>query len=257
MSFSLLNFFVFGITPQEYSSRYGHVGPLPYKAGQRISTQLPKNIAVIRAVASVALNALTSYAAYQLGATMLCWPIAIAGLAFTGWTIYTHLLSKDPLMECFYKIAGGKNNFDTLPSIHLEQAPDETIFDAIKRISWSKEGLRIAVTKTLDGRNVIVIQGERINKLPTRTDDMKAIFAFIEKIGPNDLPRIKSNISEFVESILWAIFHPHEGNKFCQRHFHAPTLLGSRLHEYRDWNVVSHISSEMANELYVQCHIVK
>lgn len=224
---------------------YGQIGP--FKIGQEILTQLPKNVTIIRAAVTVAF---TSLLALKLRATVFCWPVVIAGLAFTGWTIYSHLLSKDPLMEAFYKIAGGKDRFYALPEINLGQAPNEKICEAIERIDWDHLNHFIARTRTLDGRNVIIIKGlSRDSHPPRRT---KMILAFIEKVGPKDLPiPTILNISELARSIIHAVLTPFEGNTFgTSLYFNVSN--SSNQENIRHCRIYSSISSNLANELFIQ-----
>ena len=240
--------FLYYETPStEYQQYYGHV-QAPFEAGKEILTQLPKNIAVIRAVATVAF---TSLLALKLSATVFCWPIVIAGLAFAGWTIYSHLLSKDPLMETFYKIVGGKDEFEKLPPIDLAQAPNEKIFQAISRICWDNLNSPIAKTRTLDGRNVMIIKGlsRNINSLFANCQT-KGVLAFIERTGPKDLPRIISNLPELADSIMHAVLTPHEGNTFGRFFYSSNYSIGNNNNTY--CMVYSSISSDMANELFAQ-----
>lgn len=229
----------------EYQIYYGSSCQPPFKAGKEILTQLPKNVAIIRAVATVAF---TSLLALKLSVTVFFWPVVVAGIAFAGWTIYSHLLCKDPLMETFYTIVGGKDKFELLPQINLAQASHEKISEPISKIDWDGLNHGIARTKTLDGRNVIIIKGF------TRHDDgmvcrTKGVLAFVEKTCPGDIGGMA--LDELTYSIMHAILAPHEGNTLCSspyfNNFSGRTKLISR-----DCKISSSISSDMANELFFQ-----
>ncbi|WP_042280573.1 hypothetical protein [Candidatus Protochlamydia sp. R18] len=247
------NFLYYGTCPDQYQMHYANF-QAPFRKGKEISTQLPKNIAVIRAVA-VAVFA--SLAALKLSATIFCWPIMIAGLAFAGWTIYTHLLSKDPLMEAFYKILGGKDRFEALPKINLAQAPNEKICEAIKKIDWDNLNHSVARTRALDGRNVVIIKGlNRNNGVLFPNCQTKSVLAFVEKINPRDIPRAISNLPEIADTIMHAIFTPHEGNTFSSFLYSSISDRGNG-HDNYNCNMYSSISSDIANELYTQLNTVE
>lgn len=208
-------------------------------------TQLPKNIAIIRVIATIALTGLITF---TLSATAFCWPVVIAGVAFAGWIVYSHLLSKDPLMEAFYKISGGKDKFEKLPEIQLEQNSSEKICAVIKNLKWKDLKHPISKTRLLDGRNVIIVKGfNRIIEGSYKTQT-ESILAFFEKLGLYDYPISKADY------IFLSIFHalsPFEGNTFGRSLGHSS--LGFKMdNSCSTCDVYSSISKEMANELTAQ-----
>lgn len=225
----------------------------PFEMGKRIFTQLPKNIAIIRSIAVLAYSAL---AASSLQSSLARWSVAVIGLSFAGWTIYSHLVRKDPLVEAFYKIVGGEARFEKLPEIQLVQAPNEKICEAIRKIKWEVLKRPIYKAKTLDGRHIIIVKGlSRTTDFPGLNCQTKAVWAFMEKVGPKDMPRRISNLSELGEAILEGILPPWTGNTFGRC---LEVMSGTRhnvAHSSRT-EVCSSLSTEMANELHVQLQLI-
>ena len=241
------NFLYYGTPLDQCQVNYPNFNTT-FNSRKEISTQLPKNITVIRVVATLAFTLL---AALKLSASIFYWPVVVAGVAFAGWTIYSHLLSADPLMETFYKISGGKNKFEELPEIDLRQVPNEKIFESIRRLNWDDLNQSIGRARTLDGRNVFIIKGLSRNPEVFFTKyQTKGVLAFVEKLGPEDLPKRTSNLPELAEAISHAVLFLFKGNTF-----------GTFLYSKRDANdysrfceIYSSISCDMANELFAQRH---
>lgn len=243
-----MNNFLYYETPaSDYARLYPNI-QMPFQAGKDILTQLPKKIVVIRAIA---VAAFASLYALKLSATVFCWPVAIVGIGFAGWTIYSHLLAKDPLVEAFYKIARGKERFEALPEINLGQGPDEKIFRAIKRINWDHLNQPIARTRTLDGRNVIIVKGlSRNNEGLIIRAQTKAVLAFIEKANPEDFESTHTNFEKQFSDIMEALVVTAENNNFAYSSS-ASSDSGhqSVRHEYE---IRPSISRDMANEFFAQ-----
>lgn len=244
-----MNNFIYYGTPNDQFNNYYPLSKNPFDPDTTIYTQLPKQTAIIRTIAA---GIFTALAALRLRDSVFCWPIVATGIAFSCWTIYSHLLAKDPLMHTFYEIAGGKGKFDALPKIQLGQKPEEKISAAIQRIEWDKLNRPISIAQTLDGRNVVIVKGKSRDPqgflIPCQKD---TIFAFIERTGPEDSPRVISNMNELVSSALHAIVFPFTGNTFG-------TFLRSSSHgdgknnRSFSWEICSTISGQMANELSAQ-----
>lgn len=236
------NFLYYGTLPYQWQTHYGNVQK-PFENEKEICTQLPQNIVVIRAVSIAVFTAL---AAIKVSATIFCWPVIIAGLGYAGWTIYSHLLTSDPLMEAFYKISGGKERFEAFPEINLVQAPNEKISDAIGRINWDDLNHPISRGRTLDGRNVIIIKGF------DRNHAFKSVDAYIEKAGPEDIPRSISNLSEQAEAFVHALSRfATEGNTFSKALYSHFEGRGNN-NDNRDCAIYPWILSDKANEFYAQ-----
>lgn len=236
----IMNNFLYYDTPVDQLQTYYPNIQLPFKAGEML-TQLPKNIAVIRAVAAAAF---TGIIALKLSTTVFCWPVAIAGIAFAGWTVYSHLCSKDALLEVFYKISGGKDRFEQLPEIQLGQNPNGKLSEAIRGLNWNQLEHKIAKAKTLDGRNVVIVKGLTRNQT-------KGVLAFVERMGPNDVPRVISNFHELAESIAHAILFPLTGNTFS-RWLYSSNFSISNNYNSSYCKMYSSISDNMANEFFAQ-----
>ncbi|MBA2367409.1 MAG: hypothetical protein H0V82_00110 [Candidatus Protochlamydia sp.] len=242
------NFLYFKTPISDYPVYYPNI-QTPFVTGKEIFTQLPNNIAIIRTIAIIAF---TSLIVLNLKTTIFCYTAALAGIVLAAWTIYSHLLSTDPLIESFYKITGGKDRFQALPEINLVQAPNEKIYLAIGRINWEELNHQIARSKTLDGRNVIIIKGlSRNQENLFMNGPTKTVLAFIEKISPNDSASQLVFFSESVYIILHAIniFSKNTFGTFWKDTIYAPQP------EERSYELCSFISSNQANELFTQLAI--
>jgi hypothetical protein len=175
----------------------------------KYTTHLPTNIAVIRAVAALAFTALV---AFKLAATVFCWPVVLAGAAFAGWTIYKHVFSKDPMIEAFYSIVGGKDKFEQLPEVQLGLSLSNKVSTVVSNLDWDDINADICKTKTLDGRHVIIAKSRTHPSFPGNV--VKTLWVYVEKLGPQDLPRRFFNVSELADSALHAIMEPRKGNEF-------------------------------------------
>lgn len=243
-----INFLYCGTPSAQLQGRYSNFQQL--FSGREIYTQLPRVSAIIRVIATLTFTAL---AALKLSSTRWCGPIAITGLAFASWTIYSHFLRKDPLVETFYKIVGGKDQFDDLPEVDLQQSPNERISEAIERIEWDQLE-KVNKTTTLDGRCVVVIKGLTnnfyTNNSNTNNFDDKSVLVFIEKLGPEDKPKSMHDAPLLVDTIFQSICAALSfGENKCD------FLLNSRevhLGNNRRWELHSSISPDMANEILAQ-----
>jgi hypothetical protein len=192
--------FLFYKTPvEQFKESYGHFEQ-PFKS--KISTQLPKNIALIRVVATLVF---TTWIAVTSSPVWL-WTVVIAGTTFAGWTIYSHLLRRDPLVDVFYKIVGGKNHYDNLPEIHL--VGEKHISESMKEVSWDKLNQPIYKAKTTDGRKILIVKALTHNpEQHTAYAQVKTLFVFVEKAGPNDYKPNISNLSPKNSRLLESIFY--------------------------------------------------
>jgi len=241
------NYLYYNTPAEQFQTCYGNIQS-PFSSD--VTTQLPKNIAAIRAVAALAL---TGFVAFKLASTVFFWPAVVVGVAYAGWTIYSHLCSKDPLSEAFYKICGGKDKFEQLPEIELEQKPNEKIATVISNLNWDELEHPVMKTKTLDGRNIIIIKGLTRNR-ETRLFSIcqtKGVLAFVEKLGPCDVHRVISNLPELAESIMFAVCFPFTRNTFgrllCSFSSRSGNTSSSTF-----CKVYSSISREMGNEFFAQ-----
>ena len=79
----------------------------PFGRENKIQTQLPRTIALIRTVALAVFAALVSCLAII---SPFFWSVVVVQAGFGAWTLYSNLVAKDPLMETFYTIVGEKIN---------------------------------------------------------------------------------------------------------------------------------------------------
>ena len=242
----------YGTPADQYVPNYGE-RRLFSENEKKITTQLPKNIALIRIATTAAITALL---AVKLQATIFCWPVVVIGAAFSGWTAYSHLLSKDPLTEVFYRIVGGKDRFEQLPEIRLEQDPNETLCTAIGKLRWDNLDHPIYKTTALDGRNVVVVKGFSRTPQGLLGAQAKSILVFVEKVGPDDVYRNISNQQALVDAAIHAIFTPLKGNTFGRSLASVESaniwVNGDRVIDCYDSEIFSSITPSMANEFFAQ-----
>lgn len=234
------NFLYYNTPPEKFEKFYIYPWNPPFKS--EIYTQLPKNIAIIR---SIAVLVFSSLAAFSLGFSVLSCSIVLAGAAFAGWTIYSHIYAKDQLMEAFRRIVGSKEAMEKLPlEVKLKMGPNEKISDAIARLKWDELSHKISLNK-IDGRNVIIIKALSREVDKNTNTQTKAILAFVEKLGPYDVP--KAILPDFLASIQHAIAIPFKGNTFGTYLYSSSCGTKSSYCE-----VYSSISKNLANELIAQ-----
>jgi hypothetical protein len=102
------NFYYFGTPSTEIKNP-------TFPRGQKITTQLPANVVKIRILAVLLVTARVIW----IGLTRWNWPVAVLGATYALYTTYKHLISKDPLVEVFYKIAGGQESYNNLHELKL------------------------------------------------------------------------------------------------------------------------------------------
>ncbi len=232
-----------------------------FPSGKEIWTQFPTHAAKIRIGAILAL---TGYFFQAVIKTPIirrwCWPVAILGITLAAYVAYKHLLIKDPLVEVFYKIAGGKENYEKLPEIPVEKNKKTY---ANFEMAWASLEHPTYRFTTSDGRKGMLIKGLSVSKelgimeafvkagpIPTQT-----LMIFVEKLGPYDVPRTISNMAEWVFSALVALNYKAWNNPFS-------TLLSSSFVGSSDegdrttFSIYAGISTDMANEFIAQKDIV-
>lgn len=208
---------------------------LPFTPGKNIHTLLPRETALLRTISALAVATLTlafptatlttlafvisttfiirqniapdkdqnnwlcsiggTAIAFVLTHLKLTWLGAVALTAYGIWTAYSHLYKQeDPLVQAFYQIAGGKEKFEKLPEITLD--PDKTLTDTVKALSWDKLAAPMS-RATLNGRQVVIVKALSRHKEKKffSESQTKALFVFVEKLSPHDLPPVFSNIS--------------------------------------------------------------
>lgn len=143
-------------------------------------TQLPKNTAIIRAVGIGIFTAVTC-----LVSSGWFWPVMILGNAFAGWTIYSNILTSDPLVESLYKIVGDRGKFEQLEEITFSK-DGNSLKDNILSIDWDNLKKSIYRAKTADGRTIMIVKAQSKQKHPEVNCNTKSIFAFVEKLRPSD-----------------------------------------------------------------------
>lgn len=226
-----------------------------FPPGQEITTLLPANIVAIRIGAIFILTLCTAYTIARIPVlTILRWPVIILGITLSAYIAYKHLLIKDPLVEAFYKIAGGKDNYDKLPEIKLD-ASKKTCDNF--NISWDALEHPVYRFITTDGRKGLLVKGlSNSAELGLCGEALtQATIIFVEKLGPYDRRSRISNLAEWGESIFTALTYKEWDNPFStnsssssRRNFTAPskTAVG----------IFASMFTDNANEFIAQRGIV-
>jgi len=247
---------------------YGHqvdkVPKGPFLLGQRITTRLPEDIlkAKIRIVTTFVLT--TAVVLGITGSTLWSWPVLILGLSFAAYTAYKHLLTRDPLVDVFYRIAGGEAAYNNLPEIRLdplkktyENFDRQIRLNAQKKthqifhpLSWQELVHSVYRLTTADGRKGMLVKGLTYSEEPFLYRDespslvyTQARLIFVEKFNADDIPNNKSS------GILAINTHWH-----CEKRFPSQSL-GARGKEYifQDLcRIYSFMTTDMANEFIAQ-----
>lgn len=179
--------------------------------GEKYSTRLPTNVALIHIAASVIFTAYI--VARVTGLTVWAWPVIILGANFAIHTALTHLVRPDPLVNAMYMIAGGEEQYNRLPE--LQVPPDEFLFVRIQDLIYEKLGSPLMRATTYDGRKVLIVRGRdfesTIPERATHPCHEEYVMAFVERVDftetelKNALPL--SNVSERIQLVLSTIFN--------------------------------------------------
>ena len=162
------NFLYYNTPADEFQKHYGSVDN-SFK--HDTTTQLPKIVMIIRAVAALVFSTL-----FLAVRSVWVLPIAIAGLTFAGWTIYSNMIKKDPLVEAFYKIVGGRKD-DNLPEIKL--GANKSTWSSLFDIHWDSLEPPLSKATTKDGRHILVVKAK--SRIPEIFWKEKRNFLIIPK----------------------------------------------------------------------------
>lgn len=192
------NYLYYNTPDHEFKRHYAYASQALIK---EISTQLPKPVALIRTVALAAFSVLL----IATKSAVWVWPVAIAGLAFAGWTVYSHLLEQDRLVTLFNQIArnhtlgimkSSNDAFDELPKFGLNGKV--SLADSIHMIDWDKLNYPVLRAATEDGRKILIVRAlSRHPRISTSKQD-KTIFAYVEKLTSRD-----QSLSGSSQSYAW------------------------------------------------------
>ncbi len=190
------NFYYYGKHDKPVSEIADLYRGLPH--GPKFTTQWPTNVALIR----VTVFSLFAACAAANGLTIWSWPVVIISASYALYTAYKQLLTQDPLVGVFYNIAGGKDKFIQLPEYPLP-ADYKKLSDVVENIEWDKLEHPVYRALTDDGRKVMIIKGLNEVKGIFAPIQTRAVMAFVEKLGPYDVPR--GFLDERVESFFFAM----------------------------------------------------
>lgn len=246
------NYLYYDTQPSLLQQYYGAF-QAPFQKGSAIYTQLPARIAYIRSAAAIAFAALTVLStrpSAPLPLKLINWTIGIASAVLSAWTIYKNVLCRrDPLIEAFNTITNGQ--LDKQPEFDLGQAPNEKLYQAIERIDWSQLNSPISIAQTLDNRRIIIVKALSRDPDITAKCQRQALFIFVERLGPVDMPHLISNLSENGEEIFQALTTPLNNTFGSTIRFSSSysSALGGHSETLK---IQSLISADMANEFYAQ-----
>lgn len=248
-------FLYFGTKPEEIKDHYPHYQEI-FAAGRKISTQLPKNIVAIRTIAIAALSVFY----FATSSTLVAWTIAPIGFLFAGWTIYSHLIRSDQLVNAIYKIVGSKEKYDALPELKLSES-DKPFEEIIQKIVWDKLEKPVYKAYTQDGRVALIVKAmsryKESKSIMIEPCQVKSTYALIERLRPNDyFPEkdLTSKQSSIIFSCLYAFNILETGNpigRMISSSSSSSSFAGSVPESYEK-HMLSSISSEMTNEFAAQ-----
>jgi hypothetical protein len=230
-----------------------HVADKP-KFPEVFSTRLPKQVAVIRAVATVWLGCLVAELAVG---TVFVWPAVVVGVAFAGWTLYSNFIAKDAMLETFYKIAGSKENFYALPETQLSFDRGESLMQAVFALKSNFSNPAMSRAKTPDGRDVVIVRGRVFSE--TYKEDVPKIFAFVERLSHHDYSDKAHSQEAFNFMTDHAIFKPFTGHiepiKYDDDLFTWTATVGDKTEERgcgRLFEMTHSIDKRLAETLFAQ-----
>lgn len=249
------NSLYYGTPANEWQKHYQNkIGP--FVNGRNIYTQLPRTATLIH---TVAILIFTGLAVLKFGA-----PLAILGVSATALTVYNNIIRKDPLITAFEQIIGW-SNFNNLPNLPLVPQIGENIGDTINKLNWKTLDKPLYRSQTPDGRTIVIVKGlSRTNPYEgTRFvkevyPHRQRVFAFVERLAPEDLPPSSLPMNSRIRSIFTVIFGhflaPFFGGSFTGNRFGQITYSAALGHPATNVQISmdSVIWGELANELAVQ-----
>ena len=183
-------------------------------------------------------------------------------MAFASYTAYRHLLTKDPLVEAFYKIAGGEKEYQALPELKPKEKQKQTYEYADQ--DWSKLEHPKYRFLTKDGRKGLLVKGlSYLKTLPPFTfkgaspSNTKKIMIFVEKLDFTDISRKSNNVPKWITDILFGVTSLSLSNPYHGRISAGDSCDTHSLetHQEETW-INGWISTDMANELIAQQGVV-
>lgn len=203
----------------------------PFKDGQVFYTQHSKFHARMLAVARVAFSCiLLAYTSLpmSLSASMVVYAATTVGFLYAGWTIYSHILSKDPLLEVFYKVLGTKDAFEKLPTIKISGYSDGAVCKEITRLKSEDLKGPVTISSTQDGRRIILVKDEKLG-----------LTAYFEKIHIFKGQKKGEGCYEEMFNTAFTILFDYKNNFNLHKRKYKQG--------YREWVISSFISSDRAN----------
>lgn len=114
------------------------------------------------------------------------WPVAIAGFALAGWTVYRHLIRQDPLVAFFWKIAA-RNQPHQVSNLSYQQLPQfqltagNSLRSNIHAIDWDSLQHPVMRAETEDGRQMLIVRAAKRPDMGSATN--KYVLVFVERIN--------------------------------------------------------------------------
>lgn len=236
-----MNYLYYDTPISEFQNYYGNMDR-PFT--HNIQSRLPQHVAVIRALA------LTIFAAILLltqHSKFWAWPVALISLAYAGWTLWTNLLGKDPLVNAFYEIVGGKDKYDKLPDCTLKGGKS---FVEIEDIWWPDLQEKVSKAVTEDGRKVLIVKcHSRDEKLAHNIQaPMDSVMIFIEKMNHYDYSMYLSDAAVVVNTLLRALV----GTSIVTLDQNVMSSCTLNKSHHIECRLASSMTAEMANEFRAQ-----
>ena len=241
------NFLYYNTPESELKTHYGDDFEQPFK--YKITTQFAKEVVLIRLAAIAIFGTILA-----LTSPTWMWPVVvIASGSYTVWIAYNHLLRQDPLVEAFYKIVGGKDQYAKLPEIVF--AGEKTIEEKIKCLDWDALDQPLYRANTEDGRQILIVKALTRNPEDSLHGpaQVKTIFGFVEKLGPVDLKPLETEIfspeiNRFLFLFIHALSLSINENQFSEFIYSSSEDKGSGVAEIKRTYISSSIENDVANE---------
>jgi hypothetical protein len=192
-------------------------------------------------IESLLIQFLASGILLTLGSYLNSGPITCVGGIMAVASVWNNA-GPDPLSLTFYKIMGGYVNFKKLPKISF--LDDEPLVEQILKLDLDK--LKSPVYRAENAKRIIVIV--KSNFAAGNSDNVRRVFAFVEKLGANDFKPTRTNVPSFFSKFIDALTHAF----YLRERDCGYGSIHEKTFGKREVYIRTHITSEMANEFAAQ-----